>query len=103
MVMAACRYEGETLVSQPMSWPERASGADADGLENKDEKDNDEDSENGDAGCVLRASGADAADGLENKDGKDSDGDSANGDAGGVLRASGADADGLENKDRATG
>jgi hypothetical protein len=42
----------------------RASGADADGLGNKDGKDNDEDSEIGDAGGVLRASGADA-DGLE--------------------------------------
>jgi hypothetical protein len=61
----------------------RASGADADGLENKDGKDNDEDSEIGDAGGVLRASGADA-DGLENKDRRNGDDDSENGDAGGV-------------------
>jgi hypothetical protein len=65
-----------------------------------DGKDNDEDSENGDAGGELRAFGADAdAGGLENKDENDRDDDSENGDAGGVLRASGADTDGLENKD----
>jgi hypothetical protein len=53
----------------------------------------------GDAGGVLRASGADAG-GLGNKDGKGNDEDSEIGDAGGgVLRASGADTDGLANKD----
>jgi hypothetical protein len=77
----------------------RFLGADAGGLENKNGKDNDKDSEIGDAGGVLRAFGADAG-GLENKDKNDRDGDSKNGDAGGVLRASGADTDGVENKDR---
>jgi hypothetical protein len=58
----------------------RAFGADADGLENKDENDGDGDSENGDAGGVLRASGADADDGLENKDRQGVDDDDDDGD-----------------------
>jgi hypothetical protein len=56
----------------------RTSGADAGGLENKDGKYNDKDSEIGGAGGVLRAFGADA-DGLENKDENDRDDDSENG------------------------
>jgi hypothetical protein len=43
---------------QVPEWQELAK--DPDGLENKDGKDGDEDSENDDAGGVLRASGADA-------------------------------------------
>jgi hypothetical protein len=41
-------------------------------LKDKDGKDGDEDSENSDAGGVLRASGADAG-GLENRDRQDDD------------------------------
>ena len=64
-----------------------ASGADDDGLENKDRKDVDDDSENGDVGGVLCASGADA-DGLENKDRQDDDVDDNDNDDGDCERRS---------------
>jgi hypothetical protein len=69
MMMIMTRGEGADEEELPREL-RASSGAGAKHTEGKDGNDDDEVGEKGDAGGVLRTSGADAG-GLENKDGKD--------------------------------